>query len=79
VKILNNKIKFKKSNGEAKTINYQSNQVACREVGCKRRSFWIETDADGASVFCFRTRHDGENHAVKLSVAEIEEEIRKVL
>lgn len=53
------------------------NQKNCKEVGCLRKGFWIEKSEDNEPLFCFRTRHDGENHAVKLTLAEIEEKLRE--
>jgi len=51
-------------------------QVDCKKSGCTRKGFWIETDDDGKPLFCFRTRHDGQNHAQKFTLQEIEEKLK---
>jgi hypothetical protein len=50
----------------------QKNQKNCKESGCTLKGFWVEKSDSGEPLFCFRTRHNGENHAVKLTVEEIQ-------
>ena len=45
-------------------------QVTCTD-GCTRKGYWIEIADNGEPLFCFRTRHDGENHSVKLTIGQI--------
>lgn len=52
-------------------------QIDCKEKGCTRKGYWVEQTPDGP-VFCFRTRHDGENHAVKMTAAEIAQVLSSV-
>lgn len=53
------------------------NQTECKKNDCRRKGFWTETAPNGEKLFCFRTRHNGENHAQKLTLEEIEEVIKK--
>jgi hypothetical protein len=48
-------------------------QKNCKQANCARKGYWIEGGPDGEALFCFRTRHDGENHAVRVSLSEIQE------
>jgi len=46
-------------------------QLSCEETGCNRKGYWIEIAPNGEPLFCFRTRHDGENHSVKMTLGQI--------
>jgi hypothetical protein len=46
-------------------------QLSCENRGCNRKGYWIEVAPNGEPLFCFRTRHDGENHAVKMTLGQI--------
>lgn len=46
-------------------------QLSCSRSGCSRKGYWIEVADNGEPLFCFRTRHDGENHAVKMTLGQI--------
>jgi hypothetical protein len=54
----------------------KGNPIECKNVGCTRKGFWVETSAIGEKRICFRAKHDGEFHIVKLTLSELEEEIR---
>jgi len=55
----------------------ETKQIKCKKANCQRKGFWIETGADGKPLFCFRTRHDGENHIQKLTLDEIESSLKE--
>lgn len=55
----------------------KTNQTECKKAGCKRTGFWTETGEAGEKLFCFRTRHDGQNHAQKFTLAEIEAKLKE--
>jgi hypothetical protein len=46
-------------------------QFSCEQIGCTRKGYWIEVAENGEPLFCFRTRHDGDNHSVKMTLGQI--------
>lgn len=47
-------------------------QKECHKIGCTLKGYWREIDdVTDEVLFCFRTQHNGENHAKKMSVDEI--------
>jgi hypothetical protein len=44
-----------------------STEIACSGSNCNLKGWWVEEGEHGEPVFCFRTRHHGQKHIVRLT------------
>jgi hypothetical protein len=51
-------------------------QITCKDVGCHLKGYWHETLPNGKRVFCFRAKHRGAWHVVKMELPDNVRELK---
>jgi hypothetical protein len=57
-------------------MNEKAEQIECKAVGCSLKGYWHETLPSGKRVVCFRAKHRGSWHVVKLELPENVKELK---